>query len=148
MATDQLKTKDRYENLTPKQRAVVDAYVEHPDYGRNKLAQKATELLKRREGEGESVSSSYVPVVLQSQEQIIQNRMQEDTNDVFSKLDSTDKPQTIGERPVKSTEEPNAHLLDALTREEATQIIQEHSVPQSLLDRLLTEVTEEAFLEN
>jgi len=101
----------QYEDLTAKQKAVIDAHAENPDATNREKARIAGEKL-----DGDSVNESYCSQILkkdykevaQYREEIVQNERQEGdmqtVGDPFEGIPQQDGPQHIQERPVKSTQ--------------------------------------------
>jgi len=124
------KLERQYEDLTAKQKAVIDAHAENPEATNRKKAQVASELLKERVQSGDvslsalndesvaeiSVNESYssgilnkdYPEVAQYREEIVQNERNEGdmqtVGDPFEGIPQQDGPQHIQDRPVKSTQ--------------------------------------------
>jgi hypothetical protein len=111
---------NQYQNLTPKQQAVIDAHAKNPDETNREKARIAGEDIL---GQGEPVNESYCSEILnksyaelaQYREEIEQNErpegQQQTVGDPFDALQPQDGdsrsrgPQTIQERPVKSTKD-------------------------------------------
>jgi hypothetical protein len=102
---------EQYQNLTDKQRAVIDAHAENPDETNRKKTELAEDKL------GDSINESYAsqvinkkyPKLAKYREDIEQNQRQEGSmtteGDPFSGELSEDKGfQTFDERPVKETQ--------------------------------------------
>lgn len=71
-----LKSKSDYHDLTDKMRAIVDAIAEEPDAGDTRVAEIATEKLPT----DMKVSRAYVPQVRESQDSIIDSRIETQAN--------------------------------------------------------------------
>lgn len=87
-ATEQLAEKESYEQLTEKQRAVIDAFVENPDSNDSEIHEAANEKLSN---EGESVTRAYVPVILNKYRDIAYSRREEldrekDTEEIYDAI--------------------------------------------------------------
>jgi len=101
----------QYEDLTAKQKAVIDAHAENPEATNREKARLAGEKL-----DGDSVNESYCSQILnkdyaevaQYREEIVQNERQEGdmqtVGDPFEGIPQQDGPQHIQERPTKGTE--------------------------------------------
>jgi hypothetical protein len=121
----------QYEDLTAKQKAVIDAHAENPEATNREKANVASQLLKERVQSGEvslsdlnddsiegiTVNESYssgilnkdYPEVAQYREEIVQNERQEGdmqtVGDPFEGIpQEEDSYQSIQERPVKGTQ--------------------------------------------
>jgi hypothetical protein len=102
----------QYEDLTAKQKAVIDAHAENPDATNREKARLAGEKL-----DGDSVNESYCSQILNKdyaevakyREEIVQNERNEGdmqtVGDPFEGIPQDDDSyQTIQERPVKGTQ--------------------------------------------
>lgn len=102
----------QYEDLTAKQKAVIDAHSEHPEATNRKKAQLAGEKL-----DGDTVNESYCSQILnkdydevaQYREEIVQNDRKEGdmqtVGDPFEAIPQQDSGyQSVQERPTKTTQ--------------------------------------------
>jgi len=101
----------QYEDLTAKQKAVIDAHAESPDATNREKARLAGEKL-----DGDSVNESYCSQILnkdysdvaQYREEIVQNERDkadmQTVGDPFEGIPQQDGPQHIQERPVKGAQ--------------------------------------------
>jgi len=104
----------QYEDLTAKQKAVIDAHAENPDATNREKARLAGEKL-----DDGSVNESYCSRILkkdykevaQYREEIVQNERNEGdmqtVGDPFEGIPQDDSYQSIQERPVKGTQAEN-----------------------------------------
>lgn len=103
----------QYDNLTEKQRAVIDAHAQNPNATNREKARIAGEEILNQ---GEPVNESYCSEILnkkyeglaQYREEIEQNERpqgsMQTTGDPFKSLDQSEGYQTIQERPTKQTQ--------------------------------------------
>lgn len=117
MAMAKLRDKDQYHQLTPKQKAIIDAKAENPDAGPTELAEIATEKM-----EDGSVSRSYIHPILTEYSDIAEKQIEIKANkrengtektvgDPFEKLDSQLNNSTSGSWQMLS-ERPKQDTLD------------------------------------
>jgi len=121
----------QYDNLTEKQRAVIDAHAQNPDATNREKARIAGEEILNQ---GEPVNESYCSEILnkkyerlaQYREEIEQNERNigsmQTTGDPFKSLDQSEGYQTIQERPTKQTQ-----LQDDASEQEYSEPSQEQS---------------------
>lgn len=161
----EIEVKDHYEHLTPKMQAIVDARVEHPDATSQELAEYASDALS----EDESVSESYVRVVLRKQSHIVDEREEQALNrrergeertaidgDPFQTAGLGEESrswQSIAERPVKTSDGGNGEkdaehvtirVESELCRTDVEQALR-GTIPDSLYDSILDQIVERAF---
>lgn len=147
-----LGEKEMFAELTPKQKAVVDAYAENPKVGDTKLSEIASEKL---EGD-ETVSRSYVSPILEEYNDIARQRLSQVENsreegtettegDPFKgQLNEHKQWQGINERTVPDVED-EATISIELTEDEVTPLLSIQEVPNTVRERLLDALVSQAF---
>lgn len=100
---DNLADKSRYSELAPKQKAIVDAYLDDPNATDMQIAEKSGADIR------------YVPIVLEKYENI-----------VSEKLRQTDRPDA--EKAIEQIENETITVLLRLTVDDAASIIEENEV--------------------
>jgi len=130
----------QYDNLTEKQRAVIDAHAQNPDETNREKARIAGEDILGTEPVNESYCSEIInskyPELAKYREEIEQNERpegkQKTIGDPFANLQDEDQSyQTITDRPVKETEASNSEQepQEHVTMQEPQQVRQQFESP-------------------
>lgn len=147
MATEYLSQKESYSELTPKQASVVDAKVDNKSADPQEVAEIASDLL---DGD-ETVSQSYVNMILAEYSDLIQDRRDQTeqamADDPYDTLEESHPVQTFGD----GSESVETHSIDmdttiekSLTRSDIEALINQN-VPDQLRDELISDVLDKAF---
>jgi DNA replication initiation complex subunit (GINS family) len=129
---------------------VVDAAANNPDAGHKELARIASDEL-----EGDSVSRSYVPAILEQQGHIIRERREIADNrrfegeertegDPFDGLEADDSPQHITERPHKDTGESPGVTVE-FRQADVQQALTDPETPTWLKEAVTDALVKQAF---
>lgn len=147
----ELDHKDHIEELTDKQRAVVEVKAANPSLGPKALAEQASDELHG----GESVSRSYVGPILNNYQHLIDKRREQLDNERYQGSEQTvgdpfedtleqdgNGWQGIKERPTKETAD---NFVSVRVWQDDLESLLQGSVPDEFRDELLRELTAKAF---